>query len=88
MTSPLRRFSFDRSSGESNSTCCEPSKLVWPIFNNVFLGSLTSFFNPSVSVAIQFLSSILRIDPTSTSATITLLLPLIARVSGTCAYTT
>ena len=67
--------------------CCEPSRLVCPILAVVFFGSLTFFSKPSVRVATQFFSSILRIEPTKTSATMTLLLPSIAKVSGICTYT-
>ena len=58
--------------------------MVWPILAVAFFGSLTFLSMPSVRVATQFFSSIARIEPTKTSATITLLLPLIARVSGIC----
>ncbi len=79
--------------------CCEPNRLVCPILAVAFFGSLTFFWMPSVRVATQFLarwplisksgvlSSILRMEPTKTSATMTLLLPSIARVSGICTYT-
>lgn len=84
MVSPSLSSSGDGLGGAASSTCCEPSSEVWPILAVAFLGSLTFLLMPSVSVAIQFFSWMALIEPTNTSATITLLLPLMARVSGTC----
>ncbi len=84
MVSPLLSSSGDGFGGAASSTCCEPSSEVWPILAVAFLGSLVFLSTPSVRVAIQFFNWMALIEPTKTSATITLLLPLIARVSGTC----
>ena len=84
MVSPSLSSSADGFGGGASSTCWEPSRLVWPILANVFFGSLTLLLRPSVRVATQFFKLMARIEPTKTSATITLLLPLIAKVSGTC----
>src|ERR1700761_4550896 len=87
MVSPLRSSCDDGSGGAASSMCWEPSRLVCPILAVAFFGSLTFLSKPSVRVATQFLSSMFLIVPTKTSATMTLLLPLIANVSGICTYT-
>src|SRR5947209_6569184 len=99
MVSPFLSICDDGFAGGSNSMCCEPSRLVCPILAVTFFGSFTLPATLSVRVATQFLtrwpvmlmsgvfSSILRIEPTKTSATMTLLLPSMAKVSGICTYT-
>ena len=71
--------------GEASSTCCEPRRLVWPIFAVAFFGSLTLALDiqrqrrrPSSSARSPVTV------PTSTSATRTRLLTLSANVSGIC----
>ena len=82
--SPLRNGCGDGFGGAASSTCCVPSRLVWPIFAVAFAGSFTAASTSSVSVAIQFFSLMSRTVPTHTSATLTRLLVFSASVSGIC----
>src|ERR1700721_4235409 len=54
IVSPFFNNSGDGLGGEANSTCCEPSRLVWPIFAVAFFGSLTLESMSRVGVGPQF----------------------------------
>ena len=62
--------------------CWEPRRACLPDLGGAFFGSLMLLYTRSVRVAIQFFRLMALIVPTKTSATITLLLPFMASVSG------
>ncbi len=84
MVSPLFSGCGDGWGGAASSTCCVPSKLVWPIFAVALAGSCTDGSTSNVRIAIQFFSLMSRTVPTHTSATLTRLLVFSANESGIC----